>query len=370
MRSLLLCLAICTLCACEKSTAPTNATTPPPPAVDVSHPIARTITEWDEYSGRFAAVHQVDVRARVSGYLDDVKFKEGQLVQASDLLFVIDPRPFEIALKAAESRFDLAQKELSRGKDLRQRNSLSQEQLDQRVNAFELAQAELNQAKLDLEFTQVKSPITGLVGRDIVNTGNLVNGTAGSATLLTTVVSIDPIHFYFEAGQQEYLRYSRYKQNKQRASSRDFANPVRVQLQDEDDFLHQGVMDFVDNRVDQSTGTIQGRAILDNEDGFLLPGLFGRIQLLSRSNVEAILVPDDIIGTNQTMKFVYVIDDNNTVQPKPVTLGKLYQKRLRVIESGLSPDDTIIVNGLLRARPGIRVAPNTVDIAAQYPATE
>ena len=349
------------------SDAPPQASQPQAPQVDVSTPISRTITEWDEYSGRFGAVHEVEIRARVSGYLEQVNFQEGQLVQEGTTLFIIDQRPFKIALDAAESRFALAQKELDRGKDLRQRNSLSQEQLDQRVNNFELARSELNQAKLDLEFTEVKSPITGRVGRDFVNTGNLVNGSAGSATLLTTVVSIDPIHFYFEAGQQEYLRYSRYAQSKQRESSREVANPVRVKLQDEEDYVHPGVMDFVDNRVDQSTGTIQGRAILENKEGFLLPGLFGRMQLLSRANVDAILVPDNIIGTNQTMKFVYVIDEENRLQPRPVVLGKLHNKTLRVIESGLTATDTIVVNGLLRARPGMVVSPQSVDISAQYP---
>lgn len=369
MKKILVCVsALLMLSGCAEETP--TASQPQAPQVDVSHPIARTITEWDEYSGRFGAVHEVEIRARVSGYLEQVNFKEGQLVESGTTLFVIDQRPFKIALEAAKSRYELTKKELDRGRDLRQRNSLSQEQLDQRVNNFELARAELDQAKLDLEFTEVKAPITGRVGRDLVNTGNLVNGSAGSATLLTTVVSIDPIHFYFEAGQQEYLRYSRYAQSKQRESSREVANPVRVKLQDEADFVHPGVMDFVDNRVDQSTGTIQGRAILENKEGFLLPGLFGRMQLLSRANVDAILVPDNIIGTNQTMKFVYVIDADNRLQPRPVVLGKLYNKTLRVIESGLSTEDVIVVNGLLRARPGMVVAPQTVDISAQYPASE
>lgn len=339
----------------------------PTPQVDVSRPISANITEWDEYTGRFAAVNGVEIRARVSGYLQSVNFDDGQFVNQGDVLFVIDQRPFKIALNSAKSRFDLAKKELERGRDLRRKSSISQEEVDRRLNEYELANAELERAKLDMEFTEVKAPISGLVSRDLVNEGNLVNGSANNATLLTTVVSVNPIHFYFEAGEQDLLKYQRLSQRRERESSRTAPNPVKVRLQDENVYLHEGVMDFVDNQVDQSTGTIQGRAILDNEDGLLLPGLFGRLRLLSRENVAAILVPDTIIGTNQSVKFVYVLDSENRMTVRPVQLGKLYNQNLRVIESGLAPDDRIVVNGLLRARPGMQVEASEVDIAAQYP---
>lgn len=351
---------------CQKE-APTQ---PPRPApeVDVAHPVAAVISEWDEYTGRFAAVNSVELRARVSGYVQEVKFAEGQAVSKDQVLFVIDQRPFKIAVEAAQSRFELAEKELKRGQDLRRKASISQEELDRRINEFTLAKSELDRALLDLQFTEVRSPIAGLAGREQVNVGNLVN--TANATLLTTVVSIDPIHFYFDAGQREYLKYARLSQSNQRKSSRTAPNPVHIRLQDEAKFEHHGVMDFVDNQVNQSTGTIQGRAILENDDGLLLPGLFGRLRLLSRENVSVILVPDGAIGTDQASKFVYVLDKDNQVVQRPVTLGKLHTHDLRIIEAGLTVEDKVIVNGLLRARPGVTVNPEMVDIAALYPLSE
>lgn len=336
------------------------------PQVDVSQPIQAVITQWDEYTGRFEALNQVEIRARVSGYLENVNFKDGQFVSKGDTLFVIDQRPFKIAVKSAKSRFDLAEKELNRGLDLRTKNSISQEEVDRRKNEFDIASAALENAQLELEFTEVKSPIDGLVSRDFVNIGNLVNGSATNATLLTTVVSIDPIHFYFDAGEGALLKYMRLSQSDKRESSRTAPNPVKIKLQDEQTYDHPGVMDFVDNRVNQSTGTITGRAILDNKDGFLLPGIFGRIRLLSRENVETLLIPDTIIGTDQSRKFVYIVNDESQVGRKFVTIGELHTQELRVIQNGLDATDTIIVNGLMRARPGMPVEKVNVDIASQY----
>lgn len=334
--------------------------------VDISQPIQAVITTWDEYTGRFGAVEEVEIRARVSGYLEQVLFKDGQNVSKGDTLFVIDQRPFKIALRGAQSRYDLAKKELDRGRDLRRKNSISQEEVDRRLNEFELASAALENAKLEMEFTEVKSPINGLVSRDLVNVGNLVNGSATNATLLTTVVSMDPIHFYFDAGEGAVLKYMRLSQAEQRQSSRTAPNPVKIKLQDEDDYKHEGVMDFVDNQVDQSTGTIQGRAILENSDGTILPGLFGRMRLLSRENIDALLVPDSIIGTDQSRKFVYVVNNDNIVDRKFVKLGELHTQQLRIVESGLAPGDRIIVNGLMRARAGMPVIPQSVDISSEY----
>jgi RND family efflux transporter MFP subunit len=335
-----------------------------PKSVDVSAPIQSVITQWDEYTGRFSAVKEVEIRARVSGYLQKVNFKDGQIVEKGDVLFIIDQRPFKIALKSAQSRYELAKKELDRGADLRKKNAISQEEVDRRTNEFQLASATLESAKLELEFTEVKSPITGLVSRDLVNVGNLVSESTNN--LLTTIVSIDPIHFYFDAGERALLKYQRLSQVDARASSRTTPNPVKIKLQDEDEFVHEGVMDFVDNRIDQSTGTIQARAILENDDGFLLPGFFGRIRLLSRLNVEAILIPDDIIGTDQSRKFVYVVNEEGKVDRKFIELGELHTRELRVVVSGLTIDDTIIVNGLMAMRPGMPVSPNNVDIKSQY----
>jgi multidrug efflux system membrane fusion protein len=282
------------------------------------------------------------------------------------VLFVIDQRPFKIALKSAESRFDLATKELDRGNDLRRKNSLSQEEVDRRTNEYQLAWADLENAKLEMEFTEVKSPINGVVSRDYVNEGNLVTGGDSGATLLTTVVSLNPIHFYFDAGERDLLKYIRLSQSDKRESSRTKPNPVQVRLQDEQEFSHLGVMDFVDNQVDQGTGTIQGRAILDNPGGFILPGIFGRMRLLSQENVSVLLVPDIIVGTDQSRKYVYVVSSENKVERKFVSIGKLHSQDLRIITEGLLPDDQILVNGMMRARPGATVSPNQVDIASQY----
>lgn len=336
------------------------------PQVDVSKPIKSVITQWDEYTGRFGAVDEVEIRARVSGYLESVNFKDGQMVTKGDVLFVIDQRPFEISLRSAKSRFDLAKKELDRGNDLRRKNSISQEEVDRRLNEFEIARASYENAKLEMEFTEVKSPIDGLVSRDLVNTGNLVNGSANNATLLTTVVSVNPIHFYFDAGEGDLLKYMRLSQSDQRESSRTAPNPVKIKLQDENEYAHEGVMDFVDNRVEQSTGTILARAILQNDDGFLLPGIFGRVRLLARENVDALLIPDAVIGTDQSRKFVYTLDAQNQVGRKFITIGELYTPELRVIEAGLSAKDRIIVNGLMRVRPGMPAEPIEVNISEQF----
>lgn len=336
----------------------------PTPQVDVSNPIQATITEWDEYSGRFEAVSEVEIRARVSGYVESVNFIDGQQVEKGDVLFVIDQRPFEIALASAQASYDLASKELERGRDLRQRNSISQEEVDRRLSEFQQANAGLQAAQLDMEFTEVKTPISGLVSRDYVNVGNLISAT--NATLLTTVVSVDPIHFYFEAGEGEFLKYSRLTQNEQRKSSRTAPNPVRIKLQDEDEFAHTGVMDFVDNRIDRSTGTIQGRAILENDDQLILPGIFGRIQLLARENVDVMLLPDTAVGSDQSRKFVYVVDQENTFTRKYVDIGVLHTPELRVINAGLEADDRVVVNGQMRARDGMTVEPLDVSLADQY----
>lgn len=357
------CISLLTT-ACTENTATQQS--PQAAPVDVSQPIQAVITTWDEYTGRFGAVQEVEIRARVSGYLEQVNFNDGQTVNKGDTLFIIDQRPFKIALKSAQSRYDLAKKELDRGRDLRRKNSISQEEVDRRINEFELASAALENAQLELEFTEVKSPISGLVSRDLVNVGNLVNGSATNATLLTTVVSINPIHFYFDAGEGDLLKYIRLSQTDQRKSSRTAPNPVKIKLQDEKEYAHEGVMDFVDNRVDQSTGTIQGRAILENDDGTILPGIFGRMRLLSRENVDALLIPDSIVGTDQSRKFVYVVNADNIVDRTFVTLGQLHTQELRIVEEGLAPTDRIIVNGLMRARPGMPVMPEAVDISSQY----
>ncbi|WP_289030265.1 efflux RND transporter periplasmic adaptor subunit [uncultured Paraglaciecola sp.] len=352
------------LVACNKDEPPKQPR--PLTEVDVSTPISAVVDIWDDYTGRFEAVNYVEIRARVSGYLDQIKFEDGQQVKAGDVLFIIDQRPFKINLQSAQSNLDIAEKEYKRGLELQSNNSISQEESDRRVSEYQLAKAAFDNAKLDLEFTEVKSPIDGVVSRDLVNKGNLVTGGASGTTLLTTVVSVDPIHFYFEAGERDLLKYLRLAQSDNRKSSRVYPNEVKVRLQDEDSFSHFGVMDFVDNKVDDSTGTIQGRAIFDNKDGFILPGLFGRISLIETKNANVILVPDAIIGTDQSRKYVTVINGDNKVGRKYVTLGKLHTQELRIIKSGITSEDKLIVNGFARTRPGASVSPNVVDISKQF----
>jgi RND family efflux transporter MFP subunit len=335
-----------------------------PPEVDVANPLSATVTSWDEYSGRFEAVNEVEIRARVSGYIESVNFEDGQEVKKGDVLFVVDQRPFKIALDSAKARFDLAKKELDRGRELRQKNSISQEEVDRRKGEYDQAQAALAAAQLDMEFTEVKTPIAGLVSRDFVNEGNLIS--ASNATLLTTVVKTNPIHFYFEAGEADFLQYNRASLTGERESSRTSPNPVRVKLQDEKEFLHEGVMDFVDNRIDRSTGTIQGRAILENDDGLLLPGIFGRIQLLHREKLDVMLLPDTALNSDQSRRFVYIVGEDSKITRKYVELGKLHTPELRIIQGGLDGTEQVVVNGLMRIRDGVPVAPNTVDLSSQY----
>lgn len=328
--------------------------TPPPPEVTVASPLVKSIVEWDEYTGRFQAVNRVEIRARVSGYLESVEFDDGQIVEQGDLLFVIDQRPFRIALERARAQFSLADKEFERADELIGRNVIPQEDYDRRQQELAVARANMDQAQLDMQFTEVRSPITGRISTERVDVGNLV---VANETLLTTVVSLDPIHFIFDASERELLRYTRLDRSGQRPGSQDNPNPIFVKLFDEEEYVHEGRMDFVDNEVDLGTGTIQGRAILPNPDRVIYPGQTGRARLIGSGEYDAVLVPDDIIGTDQSRKFVLVVGEDNTAQMRFVTLGPLRDNGLRIIREGLSTDDTVIINGIQRARPGNPVTP-------------
>ena len=343
--------------------------------VSVAQPVYKDVVEWDEYTGRFAAIESVEVRARVSGYLESIHFTEGEIVEAGELLFVIDPRPFEAAvdrakadLDTAESRLELARKEVERAADLVRRQNVSQQVYDERLQeqqaaaaAIDGAKAALRAAELDLEFTRITAPVTGRVSRFNVTVGNLISGGAANSTLLTTLVSLDPIHFYFDADEQAHLRYVRAAQAGTRPSSRETANPVLLSLADESDFIHEGHMDFVDNQIDNLTGTIRGRALFDNADGLFVPGMFARIRLLGSGRYKAILVPDEAISTDQNRRLVYVTDAEDTVSVRYVELGPMIDG-LRVIRAGVEPDDWVIVRGLQRARPGGKVVPERIQL--------
>ena len=362
-------MAAAMLVLASSACAPPPTQGPPPPKVTIARPVEREVTEWDEYTGRFDAVDSVEVRPRVNGYLQEIHFKDGALVNKGDLLFVIDPRPYEAARRRAEaelllakSRLTLAQKNFARVGELLPSHAISQEEGDIREASLRQAeasvleaQAALDAAALDVEFTHITAPVSGRIGRKLVTEGNLVTGGLGSeGTLLTTIVSLDPIYVYFEADEQAYLKYTHLALTGQRPSSRVYKNPVRVELTDENDFVHEGVMDFVDNQIDRGTGTIVGRAILPNPDLRLAPGLFGRVRLVGSGAYHALLLPDEAVGTDQSRKFVFVVDAEGKAQYRGVTTGPLIDG-LRVIRDGLTAQDAVIVSGMQRVRPGLKV---------------
>jgi multidrug efflux system membrane fusion protein len=342
-----------------------------PPSVTVSQPTKRTVTDWDEFTGRFQAVEEVQVRARVGGFVTNVEFRDGGIVSAGDLLYVIDPRPFEaVALQAdgqlsdARAKAELAKRELDRALTLNQSQAVSDAIVDQRRQALQGARAAemqaegaLKAAQLNVEFTHVLAPIGGRVSRHFVSVGNLVQGAEGGATLLTSIVSLDPIHIYFDTDETTYLKYNRLYFEGKRPSSRDNPNPVQVSLTGETKPSHQGKVDFLDNRLDLSTGTLRGRAVIPNKDFSILPGQFGRVRLIGSAPYEALLLPDTAIATDQTRKIVFVVKDDDTVEARPVRLGPL-DDGLRVIREGLSAEDRVIVEGIQRARVGAKVSPH------------
>jgi membrane fusion protein, multidrug efflux system len=354
----------------EKS--PQQAAAPPAPPVTVAQPVKRTVTDWDEFTGRFEAIEQVDVRPRVGGFVTNVEFKDGDMVHAGDLLYLIDSRPFEAVaeqangqLSDARAKAELAKRDLDRGLTLVETSAVSEQVVDQRRQALQAAHAAetvaegtLKAAQLNIEFTHVLAPITGRVSRHLVSIGNLVQGSDnGASTLLTTIVSMDPIYIYFDVDEATYLKNNRLWFEGKRPSSRDTANPVQVTLIGETKPSHDGKMDFLDNRLDLSTGTLRSRAIVDNKDLSVLPGQFGRVRLIGSAPYEALLLPDDAIATDQSRKIVFVVKDDDTVEARPVVLGPL-DDGLRVIREGLKAEDRVIVDGLQRARVGAKVNPH------------
>jgi multidrug efflux system membrane fusion protein len=339
---------------------------PPPPAVTVSEPTKRTVFDFDEYVGRFAAVSLVEMRARVSGYLDGVHFKDGQLVKQGDLLFSIDKRPFQNAvaqaratLTQAQSNMAFTESDFTRGQQLVKEKTITEQTFEQRSQAYRNAQASvsgaealLRQAELDLEFTELRAPISGRIGDRRVAPGNLVTGgTSGNTTLLATIVTSDPIQFEFTFDEASFLRYERIAMTGKDVASRSAGMKVSLKLIDENDFVHDGRMDFIDNVIDRSTGTIRGRALFDNPNGVFTPGMFARVRVPGSPAYEALLVPDAAIGSEQARKFVLVVDGDNKAQTKYVTPGQLVGS-LRVIKEGLTATDRVIVNGMARVRPG------------------
>jgi len=363
-----LCLA---LAGC-KHLPPALAATPPP-VVLVSPPVEREIADYYEYTGRTAAVDAVEVRARVSGYLVKVNFREGAVVKKGDLLFLIDPRPFQAVLDEAkgqvaqwEAKLARAEADVTRDERLLPKGAASQKDLDQAVAdrgearaAIQSARAAVDRAALDLEFTRVTAPIDGRISRHLIDEGNLVTA---DATLLTTIVSIDPMYAYFDVDEQAVLHL------RQLIRERKIHNPrageevtVLLGLANETGFPQRGTINFVDNQVNPQTGTVRLRGVFPNEPEVLLPGYFARVRLLFGQPHRALLVTERAIDTDQGQKIVYVVNDQNEVVSHPIRVGALHDG-LRVIEEGVQPGERVIVNGLLQVRPGITVEPKLVDM--------
>lgn len=343
----------------------------PPPAVTTSKPIVREITEWDEYTARFDAVESVEIRARVAGYLNEVKFKDGDDVKQGDLLVLIDPRPFERALEQAQAELEAARTkaentrlDVDRGKPLVERKIMSEKVFDDRSNALReaqaairVAEAKVKTAELDLSFTRIAAPVSGRIGRSLVTPGNYVSGGGvQNSTVITTIVSQNPIYLYFDVSENNYLKYKRLRERGSNAGASAAGAPVFVSLPDEQTFSHRGQLDFIDNRLDQATATIRARAQMDNAKGLFSPGMFARVRIAGTEKYNAVLLPDEAILSDQASKFVYVVSDDGTAQRKGVTLGPLVD-RLRVVRTGITGEDWVVVNGLQRARPGIKVNP-------------
>ena len=370
-------LIVNVLAGCDSK--PTAGAAPPPPTVTVAHPLQKSITEWDEYTGRFTALETVEIRARVSGFIDSVHFQEGQIVKKDDLLFVIDQRPYQIAvelakadIQRAQAKLDIATDDVNRATPLVQSKTLTEREFDtrqsvQRDAAGQLASANaaLKQAQLNLEWTEVRAPIAGRISDKRVDAGNLITGGQTGATLLSVIVSIDPIHFVFDGSEADFLHYLRLAAAGTRPSSRDAPNPVAVRLADETEFTHQGRMDFVDNAINPKTGTIRARAVFDNKDAFLTPGFFGRLRLFGGTH-DALLIPDGAIASDQASKIVFTVADDGMVGTKRVELGPIVDG-LRVVRSGLAATDRIVIDGLPRARPGqkVKAEDGTIKAAAQ-----
>lgn len=378
--SALVAMLLSPLAGCgENKSANSAPPAPPPPAVTVAKPVQRDVTDYDEYVGRFSAVDYIEVRAQVSGYLQSIAFTDGQLVKKGDPLFIIDPRPFQAALDQAngalgQARANLAfaDADLKRGESLPRGTVITQQTYDQRVQAKSVAmanvaaqEAAIRQAELNLQFTNLTAPVSGRIGDRRVAAGNLViGGSSASTTLLATITTVDPIRFDFTMDEASYLRYLHVAGGNGAASAanRGLKLPVQMKLIDEDKFSREGHVDFVDNALDISSGTIRARAVFANPDARLTPGMFGRIRVAGAPPASALLVPDAAIGTEQVRKFVYVLGPDNVVTPKYVTIGAVADG-LRVVASGLSPDDLVVTEGLMRIRPGAKVTPQQTDIA-------
>ena len=360
------------LAGCQKKPAP-----PPPPTVIVSKPLAQKLVDWDDYVGRFVAINSVDVRPRVSGYLTAIPFKDGQIVHKGQVLFEIDPRPYQAALTQAQGQeahaqaaLTNAQVELTRAIKLLADHAIAEQEYETRLANQQQANADLIAAKgqvqtaqLNLTFTKVIAPINGRISDRRVTVGNLVSQ---DTTVLTNITDLDPIYFTFDAPESQYLKYEQQHLKGERPSSRDFANPVEIRLQDQANYTVHGFMNFVDNVLDPNSGTIRGRASVPNPQYILAPGLFGHMRLLGSGAYTGLAIPDNAITTQQSDQIVYVVGPDNKVKQVKVQTGPLAQG-LRVITSGLTANDEVVINGVQRAKVGVTVTPKQGQITAPDP---
>jgi multidrug efflux system membrane fusion protein len=348
---------------------------PPAMPVSVAAPVAKRVTQWDEFSGRFEAVASVEVRARVSGFIEELHFKDGQLVNAGDPLFTIDKRPYDIAVESAKAdvarnkaQVGLAELQVQRGASLISSRTITEQENDQRKANLDVARAQLKaaeaaqrSAELNLDWTDVRAPIAGRISDRKVDAGNLIQGGQQGATLLAAIVTLDPIRFVFDVSESDYLRYTRLFLSGALASSRE-TNPVRIRLADETEWTRTGKVDFVDNTFAPRSGTIRTRAVVDNKSQLLTPGIFGRVQLFG-GEYDAVLIPDTAIVSDQSRKIVFTVGADNVVKAKPVTLGPIVDG-LRVVRDGLAATDQVVLDGLANpmVRPGAKVVPQKGEI--------
>lgn len=362
-----------TAAGCAKKRPPP----PPPPVVMAAHPLQRQITDWDDYEGRFEAVDTVDVRPRVSGYIQAIAFKDGEDVRAGQLLFQIDPRPYQAVLDQARAQVVRAQAtlanaqlEAARAEQLFQGKAISQQELAARESTLQQSKADLlaaqaaeRQAALNLGFTRVTAPLAGRISDRKYAVGNLVTA---DTTVLTSVVNLDPIRFLFEGGEDLYLKYQRLNREGGRPSSRVRANPVEIRLQDEAEYHWKGKMDFVDNALDTSSGTIRGRAVVSNPDRFLTPGMFGHMRLLGSTPYPGLLLPDTAVSNDQSREIVNVVGRDGKVAERVVQMGPTVDG-LRVVRSGVGPDDLVVLAGQQKARPGTKVRVKQIQVTPPDP---
>ncbi|HLR25956.1 MAG TPA: efflux RND transporter periplasmic adaptor subunit [Fodinibius sp.] len=361
--------------ACSSSNSQPSA--PPPPTVSVSAPTAKEITQYDEFTGKFRAVERVEVRTRVDGYLEEIRFTDGELVEKGEVLFVIDQRPYRIALEqaraeleSAKTRLELSKKELQRAQNLRSSGAVSQELIDRRSQEFQSAQAEVSaaqaavhSAELNMEFTKVKAPVSGKISRNFVSVGNLVSGGLSSSTLLTRIVSLDPIYFSFQMSEGQLIKYLQSDTASGGVSTiQDKKIEVEAKLLGEEEFAYRGSLNFIDNEIDRSTGTMTVRAVFNNDKMLLTPGMFAKAKFSVTGRHRELLIPDRAIGSDQAQRYVLTVGDSSKVSRKFVQTGTLHND-LRIIEDGLSSSDQVIIKGIGKVRPGQTVQVDQKEIA-------